>query len=64
MGSVVYFMPRRGKNSRTLQALETSASIIIFPGVRYERERAQRAGADERPRRDVALQTNELSPKR
>ncbi|ODT08287.1 MAG: hypothetical protein ABS58_03360 [Mesorhizobium sp. SCN 65-20] len=64
MGSVVHFMPRRGKGSRTLRAVETSASIIIFPGVRYERARATRQDSGERPERDNKSRTHELSPQR
>lgn len=40
MGSVVSFEPHRAGVRRSPQTADGSASIIIFPGVRYERTTA------------------------
>lgn len=37
MGSIVSFMPRPAASARRQDRREEAASIIIFPGVRYER---------------------------
>ncbi|AMS43605.1 hypothetical protein AA2016_4695 [Aminobacter aminovorans] len=47
MGSVVSFMPRQAAIRRSPRTAETSASIIIFPGVRYERTKGPASGAGE-----------------
>jgi hypothetical protein len=37
MGSILSFVPRKAASSHTDRPAETQASVIIFPGVRYER---------------------------
>jgi len=37
MGSIVSFVPRKAVCRPAGQPVETLASVIIFPGVRYER---------------------------
>jgi len=37
MGSILSFVPRKAATSQTDRPSETQASVIIFPGVRYER---------------------------
>lgn len=37
MGSIVSFVPRKAVRRPAGQPVETLASVIIFPGVRYER---------------------------
>jgi len=60
MGSVVSFMPRRAAVRKSPRSAETSASIIIFPGVRYERVKdavtgVERVGRASVPRRNDPL---------
>lgn len=40
MGSVVSFAPRDAATDRKPRAGGVTASVIIFPGVRYERQQA------------------------
>lgn len=37
MGSILSFVPRKAVRRPAAQPVETLASVIIFPGVRYER---------------------------
>lgn len=37
MGSILSFVPRRAASGQNRQRPRLAASIIIFPGVRYER---------------------------
>ncbi|AWC24924.1 hypothetical protein CO731_04416 [Aminobacter sp. MSH1] len=48
MGSIVSFMPRRATVHRAPRTAEASASIIIFPGVRYERTGGTTSSPDNR----------------
>jgi hypothetical protein len=38
MGSILSFAPRQAAIGRSSRATVGSASVIIFPGVRYERQ--------------------------
>lgn len=57
MGSIVSFMPRRASARRSPRATDAPASIIIFPGVRYERTAAQPGNRErvDAPRRNEPL---------
>ena len=44
MGSLLSFAPRRAASSRRPVMAGATASVIIFPGVRYERPDAVRGG--------------------
>ncbi|NGO53586.1 hypothetical protein [Allomesorhizobium camelthorni] len=43
MGSIVSFVQKKAGASRPGQAAGAPATVIIFPGVRYERREAQSA---------------------
>jgi hypothetical protein len=44
MGSILSFAPRRAAKRRRDESREAGASVIIFPGVRYERPPDQTPG--------------------
>ena len=54
MGSIVSFVPRRAANRPAGKPSELLATIIIFPGVRYERhtDLDEASGGDERAKPD------------
>ncbi|WP_378943702.1 hypothetical protein [Mesorhizobium sp. ANAO-SY3R2] len=55
MGSIVPFVPRSAGARQAPRTADSSASIVIFPGVRYERTTASTAAAGERlARRNVS----------
>lgn len=55
MGSIVSFVPRSAGVRQTPRTADSSASIVIFPGVRYERTTAGTASVGERlARRNVS----------
>ena len=61
MGSVLSFAPRNAAASRKQTAAGTTASVVIFPGIRYERPKPSgpvddAAGTNRSdPRRDKPL---------
>lgn len=46
MGRILNFTPRDAAGGQPARAPETAAAVIIFPGVRYEREKDGDARAD------------------
>lgn len=54
MGSVLSFAPREAATVRKPPAAGATASIVIFPGIRYERheEAPQTASAEQDKRQD------------
>jgi hypothetical protein len=38
MGNIVSFAPRRAAKNRRGESSKSGAAVIIFPGVRYERQ--------------------------
>jgi hypothetical protein len=55
MGSIVSFVQKRAGASRPALAVGAPATVIIFPGVRYERPEAQ--SAKSRPVLGLPLRT-------
>jgi hypothetical protein len=45
MGSILSFAPRRAAKDRRGESLKAGGSVIIFPGVRYERPPEETSGS-------------------
>lgn len=64
MGSIVTFVPRNAGVPQAPRTVGSSASIVIFPGVRYERTPPTTAVSGERMARATVRPGNDLMPRR